>query len=108
MPMRFSPATLRLPLGSTCMTVTVILPVNVFDALASPEPWKSFEPERSVFCLVSHLPSASGTAVGLKPTEPLRLALAADDLVADRSSLSTTVRMSPTWRGLRSSNNGLL
>src|SRR5690606_10199715 len=103
----FSPATCRLPLGSTPITVVVIVPVNVLLALVSPLPEAWFDPDASVSSLaLAQLSMKPGVAAIPRPTLPLRLVLVATFLAAFVRSFSTMVTISPTLRGRRSSNKG--
>jgi hypothetical protein len=103
----FSPDTTRLLLGSTSITVTVMVPLKVLAALAPPPAFSELAPLMSAFWLVPNSPpSARGTALNASAVLPVRLALVAEFLLALTFSLITIVRMSPTLRGRRSSNSG--
>lgn len=94
----FSPLTTRLPFGSTSVTVTVIVPLNVFAALAPPVDANLLPPVADRFTLLNRPPRkpAAGTS---KLVLPARLAFAPDDFVALMFSAITIVRMSPMLRG---------
>ncbi|MNT78727.1 hypothetical protein D3C72_2179830 [compost metagenome] len=82
-----------------------MVPAKELLALEPPLPLKRLSPSSSVAHSDSSL-SLSGTVIGVRLAEPLRLALEAAFLLALTCSLRTMVRMSPTMRGRRSSNNG--
>ncbi len=104
----FSPETMRLPLASTSSTVTVMVPLKVLVALAPPLALSALAPLMVAFwALLNSPPSALGTASKASALLDVRLALVPEFLLALTFSLITMVRMSPTLRGRRSSNNGL-
>jgi len=98
----FSPATIRLPFGSTSVTVTPSTPVKVLLAL-----WLS--PSANLLPVV-----ADRLAPNLPCRMPGRPALTEPDLLPELAPAFTAavfstmliVSMSPMWRARRSSNSG--
>ena len=106
MPICFSPVTTRLPFGSTSITVVVIVPLNALSAFVPPLPSKSlFElPPIPSFGRIEAVGFRNGICATEPSTEPLRFSVLFELLEAVVFSWICTVRMSPTMRGLRSSN----
>src|SRR5450830_1993061 len=98
----FSPATMRLPLGSSSITVTPMVPEKVLlaDWLSpsanSVEPFADTVPPKRPW-------AKPGV---LKPTLPLLLPELAPALTALVRSVMAMIMVSPTWRARRSSKAG--
>ncbi|MNI90124.1 hypothetical protein D3C73_1476140 [compost metagenome] len=96
-----------MPLDITPTTVVVMVPVKALLAVLSPLPCDTLPPVASVFRLaLAQLFMNDGAAAMPIVVEPVRLVFVATFLDALVRSFSTTVTMSPTLRGRRSSNNG--
>jgi len=102
----FSPATIRLPLGSTSTTVTVTLPLKVLLELSADLSayWLDDSAFTPSFC--SDLSDRPATALIDESTSLSFDALDDACLPAWVFSLMTMVSTSPTWRARRSSNSG--
>src|SRR5690606_6536794 len=87
----FSPATCRLPLGSTPTTVGGIVPVDVLLALLLPWPRAWLAPDTSVLWRPSQLGASAGNRSSPSETLPWRSVLVATPLAALVRSLSTMV-----------------
>ncbi len=101
-PSCFSPATVRLPLASTSITVTVMVPVNTL-LLASEEPLPSKVEEEPpltpMWFRPCSTPIGSCTLVALAVVAPTLLTLESFGVEAVRFSLMLMVRTSPMLRG---------
>ena len=102
----FSPDTSRLPLGSTSMTVVVMVPVKALLAAASPLPPNLLASEAAASSPLRPPRGSLASAVMEAARLALRSALADDFLLAAVCSTRLTVMMSPTKRARRSSNRG--
>jgi hypothetical protein len=96
MPMRFSPAMNRLPLASTWITVTVIVPLKRLLEVVAPLPSKVLDALALASSGLIRLPSRPLTPGSAASNSPLRSVLEFALWLALSFSLICTVRMSPT------------